>query len=332
MEKRFYQQLLDFDFSEPSALCTVLEWKGSVPRKDYPMMLVCKSGKTIGTIGGGTMEKEAIEKALVSLENNQTSLDSFDFTNNDLSKDGGLCGGTVKVAVEPYTNEVQSFWAGLYEMEKEQTWLTSYHFQTKEITRHLLESRNEISGVSVEKLVQDKKSKTIVEENAIHLFRYISPSPVLHIFGGGHVGKAVGELAHYIDIDITIYDDRKDFVSEERFPFALSRSFEPLKSYINNTRLSSNALALVATRGHHHDLKLIRWILKTNAQWIGLVSSKRKWKMLSQGLKKEGFTLKDLERVHAPVGLDIHAQTVPEIAVSIIGGIVEFLRTTKTKD
>lgn len=329
MEKRFYQQLLDFDFNEPCALCTVMEWKGSVPRKDFPMMLVFKSGKTVGTIGGGTMEKEAIERALVSLENNQTSLDSFDFTNDDLSKDGGLCGGTVKVAIEPYTNEVQSFWAGLDNMEKGQTWLTSYHFQTKKITRHLLESRNEISGVSVGKLIQDKKSKTIVVENAIHLFRYISPSPILHIFGGGHVGKAVGELAHYIDIDITIYDDRKDFVSEERFPFALSRSFEPLGSYINNTRLSSNALALVATRGHHHDLKLIRWILKSNAQWIGLVSSKRKWMLLAQRLENEGVSQLDLSRVHAPVGVDINSQTVPEIAVSIIGGIIYYLRSKK---
>lgn len=332
MEKRFYQQLLEFDFSEPCALCTVMEWKGSVPRKDYPMMLVFKSGKVIGTIGGGTMEKEVIAKALVSLNHYQTSLDSFDFTNDDLSKDGGLCGGTVKVAVEPYTGEVQSFWTGLKETETGQAWLTSYHFQTKEITRHLLESINEISGISVEKLVQDKKNKTIVVENAIHLFRYISPSPVLHIFGGGHVGKAVGELAHYIDIDITIHDDREAFVSKERFPFALSRSFEPLGSFLNNTSLSSNALALVATRGHHHDLKLIRWILKSDAQWIGLVSSKRKWMLLAQGLEKEGFTLKDLERVQAPVGLDIHAQTVPEIAVSIIGGIVDYLRTTKTKD
>ncbi len=92
MEKHFYKKLIEFNFNESCALCTVMEWKGSVPRKDYPMMLVCKSGETVGTIGGGTMEKEVIERALDALNSNQTSLDPFDFTNNDLSKDGGLCG------------------------------------------------------------------------------------------------------------------------------------------------------------------------------------------------------------------------------------------------
>ena len=137
MEKRFYQRLVEYDFSEPCALCTVMEWKGSVPRKDYPMMLVCKSGKIVGTIGGGTMEKEVIDLARTTLENGHTILEAFDFTNDDLSGDGGLCGGTVKVAVEPYTEDVQSFWAGLKDTGIGQTWLTTYHFRSEEHTSEL---------------------------------------------------------------------------------------------------------------------------------------------------------------------------------------------------
>jgi xanthine dehydrogenase accessory factor len=91
-------------------------------------------------------------------------------------------------------------------------------------------------------------------------------------------------------------------------------------------KLQSTDLALVATRGHHHDLTLIRWLLKSDIRWIGLVSSKRKWKLLAEGLLDEGFTNTDLSRVYAPVGIYIHAQTVPEIAVSIIGGIIKYLR------
>ncbi len=310
MEKRFYRQLLEFDFSEPCALCTVMEWKGSVPRKDYPMMLVCKSGEIVGTIGGGTMEKEVIDLALVSLENNQTALESFDFTNDDLSKDGGLCGGTVKVAVEPFTNNVQSFWTGLTDNSEGQAWLTTYHFHTKKITRQALGQQNQIHNIQVDELFEGKKNKTILTKDAIHLYRYIAPEPVLHIFGGGHVGKAVAELAHYIDINITIHDDRKSFVSEERFPNALSRSFEPIGTLIEGSILQPSDMALVATRGHHHDLTLIRWLLNSSAGWIGLISSKRKWKILAQGLEKEGFSKDDLNRVQAPVGLDIHAQTV----------------------
>jgi len=159
MEKRFYQKLVEFDFSEPCALCTVMEWKGSVPRKDYPMMLVCQSGKIIGTIGGGTMEKNVIDLALASLKNNKTLLESFDFTNDNLSKDGGLCGGTVKIAIEPYTFDLQSFWAGLNNINRDQAWLTTYHLNTKEITRHVLNSNKPIFDIPVDDLIDDKKIK-----------------------------------------------------------------------------------------------------------------------------------------------------------------------------
>ncbi|MFQ6677469.1 MAG: XdhC family protein [Fidelibacterota bacterium] len=331
MENRFYQKLIEYDFSEPCALCTVMEWKGSVPRKDYPMMLVCKSGKIVGTIGGGTMEKNVIELAMSSLENNQTALESFDFTNDDLSKDGGLCGGTVKVAVEPYTEEVQSFWSGLIDQNEGQAWLTTYHFKTKEITRYALNSGQLPSNIQIAQLVKEKNNRTLLSNDAIRLFRYVAPDPVLHIFGGGHVGKAVGELALFVDLNITVHDDRKSFVSKERFPNALSRSFEPITAIIEGGALQSSDMALVATRGHHHDLTLIRWLLNSKAGWIGLISSKRKWKLLYQGLEEEGFTPKDLDRVQAPVGLDIHAQTVPEIAVSIIGEIINYLRKTKKR-
>ncbi|NQV38091.1 MAG: XdhC family protein [Candidatus Marinimicrobia bacterium] len=329
MEKQFYQTLLEFDFSEPTALCTVMDWKGSVPRKDYPMMLVCQSGIIIGTIGGGTMEKEVIERAMVSLDNNQTSLDSFDFTNDDLSKDGGLCGGTVKVAVEPYTRKIQSFWSGLKETEIGQTWLTTYHFQTNKISRQILNKQIQIDGLQINELIKGKKNKTIISKDAIHLYRHVAPNPILHIFGGGHVGKAVAELAHYIELDITIHDDRESFASMERFPNALSRSFEPIGTMMGNVRIQSSDFALVASRGHHHDLELIRWLLKSSVGWIGLVSSQRKWKILSDGLRKEGHSEENIARVQAPVGVDIQAQTVPEIAVSIIGGIIHYLRNTK---
>jgi xanthine dehydrogenase accessory factor len=326
MEKHFYKKLIEFDFNESCALCTVMEWKGSVPRKDYPMMLVCKSGETVGTIGGGTMEKEVIERALDALNSNQTSLDPFDFTNNDLSKDGGLCGGTVQVAVEPFTREVQSFFNQINDFNTEQSWLTTFHLSSKEISRQNIKNSGQHEDPFIQELTQIRKNKSFHFDDCIQLFRFISPNPILHIFGGGHVGKAVAEMAHYIELDITIHDDRKSFISLERFPYALNRSFQEVDMHMGGLKLQSTDLALVATRGHHHDLTLIRWLLKSDIRWIGLVSSKRKWKLLAKGLLDEGFTNTDLSRVYAPVGIYIHAQTVPEIAVSIIGGIIKYLR------
>ncbi len=326
MEKRFFKQLLEFDFSQPCALCTVMEWRGSVPRKDYPMMLVCDSGKTMGTIGGGTMEKEVIEVALKSLKELNTSLESFDFTNDDLSKDGGLCGGIVKVCIEPYTQDIQDFWNTLNPVSEGKTWLTTYNYRHGKISRMTLDALESIPHDFTFDPRQVKKNKTFKTDDAIHLLRFVYPESVLYIFGGGHVGKATAEMAHYIDLAVSVHDDRESFVSRDRFPHAVSRSHISINKLFERVNLQSSDLALVATRGHHYDLKLMRWILQSNVGWVGLVSSQRKWKLLSEGLENEGFSRKELNRVHAPVGMNIKAQTVPEIAVSILGQIIAYLR------
>ncbi|MFQ6605526.1 MAG: XdhC family protein [Fidelibacterota bacterium] len=327
MEKRFYQTLVDYDFTEPCALCAVMEWKGSVPRKDYPMMLVMQSGKIIGTIGGGRMEKSVIDLALMALEKGRTMLESYDFTNDDLSDDGGLCGGTLKVAIEPYTREIQSFWADLQSTPAGQSWLTTYELGTNRITRRQITGRDQIHDNRLDTIISGGKSRTVRTDEALILYRHVAPESILHIFGGGHVGKAVADLAHFIDLDITIHDDREYFVRQERFPHALSRSAESITALLANHSFQSSDLALVVTRGHRHDLALIRWLLQSEAGWIGLVSSRRKWKLLSQGLLDEGFTKADVARIEAPVGMDIQAETVPEIAVSIVGRIIQYLRT-----
>ncbi|MBL7014689.1 MAG: XdhC family protein [Candidatus Marinimicrobia bacterium] len=326
MEKHLLKQLVQYTFKEPVALCTVMEWKGSVPRKDYPMMLVSQSGDIVGTIGGGTMEKEVIKRAIDALNNHEISLDSFDFTNNDLSKDGGLCGGTVKVSVEPYTRNIQSFFNELKHLNETRAWLTTFNLETNTISRSHIDILATNQDPMIHNFIEARKNKSIQSEYTLQLFRFITPKPILHIFGGGHVGKAVGELAHYIELDITIHDDRKSFVTKERFPHALARSWDDVDSHMKSFVIEPTDLALVATRGHHHDFELMKWLLKSDIPWIGLVSSQRKWKLLSEGLLKDGYSKSDFNRVHAPVGVDIHAQTVPEIAVSIIGGIIDYLR------
>ncbi|MBT3589403.1 MAG: XdhC family protein [Candidatus Marinimicrobia bacterium] len=326
MEKHLLKQLVQYEFKEPVALCTVMEWKGSVPRKDYPMMLVSQSGDIVGTIGGGTMEKDVIKRAIDALNNHEISLDSFDFTNNDLSKDGGLCGGTVKVSVEPYTKTIQSFFNELKYLNETRAWITTFDLTSNTISRNHIDIHSTHHDPIIQNFIEVKKSKSTQSKNAVQLFRFITPKPILHIFGGGHVGKAVGELAHYIELDITIHDDRKSFVTKNRFPNALDRSWDDVDTHMQSLVIESSDLALVATRGHHHDFELMKWLLKSDIPWIGLVSSQRKWKLLSKGLIEEGFVKKDLHRVYAPVGIDIHAQTVPEIAVSIMGGIISFLR------
>ncbi len=88
-------------------------------------------------------------------------------------------------------------------------------------------------------------------------------------------------------------------------------------------------MSLVATRGHQHDFELMQWLLKSEINYISLVSSNKKWQLLSKALMKDGFSKAKLGKVHSPVGLDIGSETVPEIAVSIISEIINHYRKGK---
>lgn len=335
MEKNIYRSLINYDFSRLSALCSIVEWKGSVPRKDYPIMLVLDSGDIVGTIGGGSMEKSVIQLAGSVMQTQRPQVDHFNFTNNDINVDGGLCGGTLQVLIEPFTPELQSFWKSVkldtYSNDLNML-LTSFNSKNQAVTRKIINSAKipKDYPYSLIALIQSaykkRKTRTLMIEKTLHLIQVLERHPVLHIFGAGHVGKAVADLAHFTGLDVYIYDDRESFVTQDRFPHVLKRISTPLPSILKEAVVRSHDITLVATRDHYHDLALVRFLVNKSPGWIGLVSSRRKWKMLSQALADEGLSPESIAAVKAPVGLRIKAATVPEIAVSIIGEIIQHVR------
>ena len=340
MEKNIYRSLINFDFSRPSALCSIMEWKGSVPRKDYPMMLVLDSGDIVGTIGGGSMEKSVIQLAESVMQTNQPMVDHFDFTNNNIHVEGGLCGGTLQVLVEPFTTELQTFWRSLEfgkPLADVDIVLTIFNRKSQKVTREII-NPDKIPGhypAALTNIIQSafakRKTRTLKTGDNLYLIQILEMPPILHIFGAGHVGKAVADLAHFTDLDVYIYDDREPFVTLDRFPHASKRISSPLLSILKEANIRSFDMALVATHDHHHDLELMRFLLKNSPLWVGLVSSRRKWKILSQILASEGFSQKSIAAVNAPVGLKIKAATVPEIAISIVGEIIQHIRNPNSR-
>jgi xanthine dehydrogenase accessory factor len=334
MERRLLEELTRFDFRKRAALCTVVAWKGSVPRKDFPVMLVLEGGHTIGTIGGGSMERATIEQAKLIAEEGTKSLKNYDFTNDDIQNEGGLCGGVMEILIEPYGSEIQDFYRIIQkEIRKDNDSrfiLTTVKRDPLAVERSVINQTADLSK-ELRRLLEKAKGgsggASMTTEHAIHLIQKIQPPPLLHIFGGGHVGKAVADLAHFTELNVIVYDDRAGFANRDRFPHAVDCICAPLPDILDKLILQPDDLVLVATRGHQQDLQLLRAILNQPSRWVGLVSSQRKWKILSEALLKEGYSRETVHRVHAPVGLDIQAETVPEIAVSIVGAMIRFIRT-----
>jgi xanthine dehydrogenase accessory factor len=144
----------------------------------------------------------------------------------------------------------------------------------------------------------------------------------LLIVGGGHIGQAVGNGATDLDFDVTVVDDRAEYVTRERFPRAVQLLSGDVGETLKQVEVTSDTYCLIVTRGHNHDEEALFHLIDRGARYVGMIGSKRKIKLIFDDLEAEGISPEALGRVHAPVGIDIGSQTVPEIAVSILAELV----------
>jgi xanthine dehydrogenase accessory factor len=158
---------------------------------------------------------------------------------------------------------------------------------------------------------------------------YIEPleaTPRLYVIGAGHVGYHLGRLAHTIGFRTHVLDDREKFANAERFPDADAIIVEPIPDWLHRAEIPANAYVVVVTRGHTHDLDALRALAARDLRYLGLIGSKAKVKRIYDALLAEGMPPECLQRVHAPVGLDIGAVSPEEIAVSILAELIAIRR------
>jgi xanthine dehydrogenase accessory factor len=154
---------------------------------------------------------------------------------------------------------------------------------------------------------------------------YIEPvvvAPRLFIFGAGHVGLSTYRVAHMSGFEVTIIDERPEFANRERYPEARDIIVGELDAVTAKLALPANAYILIFTPSHQSDMRVLRWAVGTRARYIGMMGSKRKVTGIFHELQKDGIAAGQLERVHAPVGLDIGAQPPEEIAVSVVAELI----------
>lgn len=150
----------------------------------------------------------------------------------------------------------------------------------------------------------------------------VLPTPLLYIFGAGHVALELYRAAHNAGFNVIVTDDREMYASAERFPEAQRVIALDFDTALAGLSPSESSYIVIATRGHRDDMRVLRWAVQTPARYIGMIGSKRKAITVYRELLKEGLAPELFDRVHSPVGLDIGAVTPEEIAVSIMAELI----------
>ena len=145
-----------------------------------------------------------------------------------------------------------------------------------------------------------------------------------YIYGAGHVALALEPILRFVDFKTVVIDDRAEYANRERFPEAedviVLDSFE---DSFKDIKTDENSYIIIVTRGHMGDYDVLKGAIKQERAYLGMIGSKRKNQMLYQKLRdEEGVTDEEIYNIHAPIGLEIHSETPEEIAISIVGEMI----------
>ncbi len=151
----------------------------------------------------------------------------------------------------------------------------------------------------------------------------LQTAPTLLVIGGGHIGKALAELGKWGGYRVILSDDRAAYCNPD-YVAGLDQYIVCAPSEVpERVTIDSRTFIAAVTRGLPVDINLIPALLATDAPYIGLIGSRRRWALTIRALQQErGLTDAQLTRVHAPIGLEIQAETPREIAVSILAEII----------
>jgi len=349
------------------ALCTIISSKGSLPMSGKAKMLVGEDGTMVGTVGGGCLEADVWAEAQRVVKKDISKIASFILTEQHAGESGLNCGGKVEIFIEPVVPERMT--AVFEEIARIRAQGEKGAIATvissrippemKEQSKLVLRADGTIvGGIGAGGFIEDsvrQKAEEVMREDYLTVLQFdiseeeaqrwglepgdtldvfvepIIAIPTLYLFGGGHVSLQIAKVAKMVGFKIVVIDDRPAFANKERFPMADETRVEDMYTVFERLHIDDQSYIVAVTRGHQHDEPVIEQAIRTEARYIGMIGSKRKISRMWKKLIERGADKQRLTQVHAPIGLEIGADTPEEIAVSIVAQLIESRRGRKDR-
>lgn len=339
-----------WEAGEPAALATLLSSQGFVPVDANRKLLVTSAGKLLGMVGNASLAAEICTEARRVLEVNQRSLPQFLVPSQDAAVNGCYNQWTVEMLIEPLSEHSQELLRALVALEETGhrgmlvTILTD-HPRHPAGRRKLLVcddglTMGGLNDATLEAFVTRRVQEALQgEQGAIEdyqtaegdmlrlLFEPILPTPTLYVFGCGQVTSPLVRAATLVGFRVRVIDNDAVFANQARFPEAdatLVMAFDRVGEAFD---FGPDDYVVLMTRGHQHDQQILAQISACQARYLGMLGSKRRITAMWQALEAQGMDRRYLERIHAPIGLDIRARSAAEISISILAEIIQARRT-----
>ena len=327
-------------------MALVLSTQGSTPQRAGARAIVEQSGRLWGTVGGGAVEADTQRAAAEACRSQRPRLLDFELDNLDAADEGAICGGRMRVLVDPTVARHRACFAQAAdalanrrrgclltsdphvgpEVEVEVQWLSGrFAARRKDLSRRRCDSilpgkRPSRSGSSPRRRHPAGGEEVFVEP--------VLPSPLLVIAGGGHVGQAVALEAVRVGFDVTVIDDRPEFAAAALFPPGVSVAVRSHPGADRRVSLGRGQFRRACDpRAIGTMPRRLAACIHRRLAYLGMIGSRRKVALIRKQFLETGLaTEEEFDRVRAPIGLQIGAVTVPEIAVSIVAQLIAVRR------
>jgi len=325
------------DAGRSFAVALVLAAEGSAPRKEGARAVIDASGAITGTIGGGLVEAEAQRRGVAACQSGRPAVLAVSLRGIEATDAEPLCGGRVRILIDPTAAKDRAAYAAAFDAitRREQGVLVTRVRSGDEVTTSVAwfpaedipadrgfpgeEALRSCLAHEKPRLFEARKP----EETIDVLVEPLIPEPRLLIVGGGHIGQALAAQASLLGFAITVVDDRPEFADAARYPAGVEARCGDCAEEVAAFPIGADTSVVIVTRGHEHDAAALAACIHRPAAYIGMIGSKRKVALLRDEFLASGrATAREFDRVFAPIGLDIGAVTVPEIATSIAAQLV----------
>ena len=319
---------------QPLVMALILSQEGSTPRTTGTRMMIGADGY-VGTIGGGRIEASVMEIAREMLHKPGAVTISFDLTSEIADAMDMVCGGKLEILIDSIAPDEKNrlFFSSLLQMldQRQKGLMVTELLESGvlQVRRAVLHEDGVVIGtpdfkMEIDSIPQKLRAPILIQSGDRKFFiEPVMASGTVYLFGAGHVSLQTAILAKRVGFEVVVLDDRMEFANTTRFsdaddvrvPASFEIAFEGLE-------IRADSYLVILTRGHLHDRTVLQQALKTPAGYIGMIGSRKKRDAVYQALENDGFTAKDFQKVHCPIGLSIGAQTPEEIAVSIVAELI----------
>ena len=354
--KHIYFDLLEYiQNDEPCVIATVTGTMGSTPQKPGCSAIIGKDGILTGTVGGGVVELKTVSAGMEAVQTKKTGYCSFDLNHGTSEVEDAICGGGMHIFLDAAPEKHLAVFQSMKEAALnripgilvtfcikttanvcaiERYWLTMENISV-EGSKLPVEILNEVEKMLKNLTINDFKEISFADkenEERLVFLESICPMPRLIIAGAGHVGKALSHLGRLLDFEVTVWDDRAQFANKKHLPDAHRILSGDLEEGLGNLLVDNDTYIVIVTHGHKNDADVLRKFIASDAGYVGMIGSRRKIEQVRDTFFKNNWATKQQwDKIHTPIGLEIHSKTIQEIAVSIAAQLI-LVRNKKGKN